>query len=445
MKHTRMVLVACFAVLVGVIVAFPTAVLATNGMNLEGYGPVATGMGGASMAYDNGSAAMMNNPATLSLMPEGNRLDVALGYLGPDITASVPGMSADSSATSFLMPALGWVARSGNMSYGLGMYSQGGMGAEYDANSFMALGSGDTVRSELGVGRIIVPLSYLLTPNLTIGGSIDYVWASLDLKMAATGAQLGGMVTNCAGGGCLALPALGGAPWARLDFSGSGDFNGAARGAGLAGKIGVTYKIGPDFSIGATYHSETSLSDLETEDNGAIMSAAGFGTVGTGKMKVRDFQWPETYAVGMAWKASPALLIAADIKRINWQDVMKSFKMTYEGGVAGATTVIDFAMPQNWENQTVYELGASYAVNNMFTLRAGANISSNPIPDFYMNPLFPAIIKNHYTLGAGIVASTASTVDLSMTYAPEVTATNGYGITVNHSQTSGQLMYSYRF
>ena len=47
-----------------------TTVHATNGMNLEGYGPIATGMGGASMAYDNGAAAMMNNPATLGLMPE---------------------------------------------------------------------------------------------------------------------------------------------------------------------------------------------------------------------------------------------------------------------------------------------------------------------------------------------------------------------------------------
>ena len=34
---------------------------ATNGMNMEGYGPIATGMGGASMAYDNGTAAMMSD------------------------------------------------------------------------------------------------------------------------------------------------------------------------------------------------------------------------------------------------------------------------------------------------------------------------------------------------------------------------------------------------
>jgi hypothetical protein len=46
----------------------PSLALATNGMIMEGYGPVATGMGGAAMAYDNGTAAMANNPATLGLM-----------------------------------------------------------------------------------------------------------------------------------------------------------------------------------------------------------------------------------------------------------------------------------------------------------------------------------------------------------------------------------------
>ena len=46
------------------------AAFATNGMNLEGYGPVAHAMGGASMAHDNGSAAMMNNPATLGLLDQ---------------------------------------------------------------------------------------------------------------------------------------------------------------------------------------------------------------------------------------------------------------------------------------------------------------------------------------------------------------------------------------
>ncbi|HSG28837.1 MAG TPA: hypothetical protein VLA34_10180, partial [Candidatus Krumholzibacterium sp.] len=44
--------------------------MATNGMNLEGYGPIAAGMGGASMGYWNGSAAMMGNPATISFLKD---------------------------------------------------------------------------------------------------------------------------------------------------------------------------------------------------------------------------------------------------------------------------------------------------------------------------------------------------------------------------------------
>lgn len=57
-------------------------VFATNGMNLEGYGPVSMGMGGTGMAFDHGTAAVMHNPATLGLMPAGHRLDVALDRHG---------------------------------------------------------------------------------------------------------------------------------------------------------------------------------------------------------------------------------------------------------------------------------------------------------------------------------------------------------------------------
>ncbi len=175
------------------------------------------------------------------------------------------------------------------------------------------------------------------------------------------------------------------------------------------------------------------------------MSAAGFGTVGSGEIKVHDFQWPETYAAGVAWKATNQVLVVFDVKQINWKDVMKDFSMSYSGPVAGNAATIDFALPQNWKNQTVYELGVGYKVSDPFTVRAGVNLSSNPIPDTYVNPLFPATIKNHFMIGGGYMISKASSVDASFTYAPEVSATNADGITVKHSQTNAQVMYGYRF
>ena len=92
----------------------PMAALATNGMNMEGFGPEATAMGGASFAYDNGSAGMMNNPATLALMAPGNRLDLALGILGPDVKARAGGSEKASSGDAYYMPALGYLRKAGS-------------------------------------------------------------------------------------------------------------------------------------------------------------------------------------------------------------------------------------------------------------------------------------------------------------------------------------------
>jgi Outer membrane protein transport protein (OMPP1/FadL/TodX). len=69
----------------------------------------------------------MNNPATLALMPEGRRVDLAFGFLGPQVKSQ--GVASD--ADSFSMPAFGWVPKSGKWTAGVGIYGQGGMGTEY--------------------------------------------------------------------------------------------------------------------------------------------------------------------------------------------------------------------------------------------------------------------------------------------------------------------------
>ncbi len=427
------------------IAGITTPALATNGMNMEGYGPVATGMGGASMAYDNGTAAVINNPATLGFMASGtSRLDIAVGGLHPNVKAKMAGMpEAKSGGDAYYMPAIGWAAKTGKLSYGVGLFSQGGMGTEYSASSFMALGSGKEVRSELGVGRVIAPLAYEVTPDLTIGGSLDFVWATLDLKMAATGAQLGGMVTGGNGAIYGAAGALGAAPWARIDFSDGSDFSGAATGSGFAGKVGFTYRVTKQVSIGAVYQSKTSMSDLETGSSGAAMTAAG-GFADSGKIKVRDFEWPETYAIGVSFQATPQLQLVMDVKHIGWADVMKSFRMTYVSAGMGGS--IDFALPQNWKDQTVLQLGATYMVTDQLALRAGYNGSKNPIPDSFLNALFPAIVKDHYTFGVGYALNKMADVNAAYVYAPKVTQTNSTtGVSNEHSQTNWQLMYSQRF
>ena len=416
---------------------------ATNGMNMEGYGPVSTGMGGASQAIDHGTAAMAQNPATLGLMAAGSsRMDLAFGRLGPKVNSSIPGFaSADSSGTAYYMPALGFARRQGALTWGVGLFAQGGMGTDYAGDSFLAMGSGQPVRSELGVGRLLLPVAWQATPDLTIGASLDFVWAGLDLRMAASGAQLGGLVTGVSGNLGMAMPALAGAPWPRIDFSNSSDFTGAAKSTGWAGKLGLVYRLAPGLTLGASYQTETSLGDMKTSASGASLSAFG-GFADSGRITVVDFQWPAMTALGIAWQSGPALLVA-DVKRVDWSGVMKDFRMRYDSAGMGGS--VSFALPQNWKDQTVISLGGAFAISPALTLRAGYNRADNPIPEAFVNPLFPATEKTHYTLGLGWRTSPAGELNASLTVAPKSTVTNGQGVVISHKQTNLQMMYSHRF
>jgi long-chain fatty acid transport protein len=528
------------ALAVSAALAAPITAHATNGMNLEAYGPIAAGMGGASMAYDNGTAAMMNNPATLGLMDEGNRLDVAVGFMLPTVTTEMGTMSFDSTATSFMMPALGWAKKSGKNTYGVGMFSQGGMGATYDGGPGGAMSGGwmtmsspyynvadmstyspcdvvaamagttcgtpasdaamtaagmDTAagtamalqdKSEVGVGRIIFPFAREMNDKVTLAGSIDYVWAGMDLRMAMPGMMMGDMMMNPAsttgtisGGLPLAIGTMMGdntgagngimgLNYGYFDFSDSSSFTGEAKGAGFAGKLGMTFKASEKLTIGATYHTKTAMSDLKTKNAKVDMSVLmdvdpGTGTFTmmempitmTGDMTVKDFEWPSTIALGVAFQASDKLMVALDAKRINWADAMKNFTMRFDatsismggGDVTGMFTDKDMTavMYQNWKDQTVIQLGAAYAVTDAATVRVGYNSSSNPVPDATMNWLFPAITEKAYTAGLGYVMNDKSSVDVSVNYVPETTGGGVNGFTTKMSQTNYQLMYSHKF
>lgn len=446
------------------LLASPLA-FATNGMLMEGYGPISTAMGGASMAYDNGTAAMANNPATLGMMQDGtSRLDVALGGLHPTVVSKMAGMpDAKSGGKAYYMPAVGWVKKDGALAYGIGMFSQGGMGTEYSAADWVGAGSGRPSRSEVGVGNVIVPLAYDVSPDFKIGGTLDLVWSGMDLQMAMNTAQINGLMMGgnftASGAGAAALPAfMGGANNAAyFNFSDNSKFTGKANSTGVAGKLGMTLKVSDQLTIGATYHSKTRLGDMKADgaqvtmiDNAGTMGGpAGAAYTMTGKVTVVNFQFPEVYGIGAAYKVTEDVMLAVDYKRIGWSKVMKNFRMNFVSPDMGGVTM-DMTMPQNWVDQDVFNIGLAYKASDALTLRAGMNLANNPVPNNTVNPLFPAIVKNHYTIGAGYALDKVSELNGSVVYAPKVTVTAPASATmpsytIDHSQTNWQMMYSHRF
>lgn len=209
-------------------------------------------------------------------------------------------------------------------------------------------------RSELGVGRMIAPLAVNVTPRLTVGGSIDYVWGGLDLLWTQDarnflGALDGGKINDGGTGKAAALGALValatlrsvasgtlvdafvqgfdtsggiGAPngafnnlyWTRFALSKNGDFAQETFGTGYAGKLGLIYRFTDRLTLGGSYHSKTDLDDLkgratasfkvDTTSAAPVGAQTGLEIPVHGTVNIVDFQWPQSIGLGGAYQAT---------------------------------------------------------------------------------------------------------------------------------------------
>jgi len=457
----------------------PSMVFATNGMNLEGYGAKSHALGGASMAFDTGNSAVMNNPATLGMMKDGQE-DIGFGIRGlhPDVSAVYTSVSDKSDGNAYYMPSLSYMRKDGNIAWGAAVLAQGGMGTEYgddsplfsfgmSMNGAMRPMSEKEIRSEVGGGRLMFPVAWNITPNTTIGASLDLIWTSMDLQMDMDGRHFLGMIGGQGGsvsgsmynslGGMMASatdPRVEDINYVRFDFSNSSPLIGEAIGYGTGAKIGMTHRFSKVLTVGGSYHTRSWISDLETSK--ATLSFAGTGSAFsgsnpisvTGMIKVKDFEWPSIFAVGFALYPDERWMIVGDVKYMDWSTAMKKFSMSFvadnsdsNGGFAGQ--ILDVEMKQEWADQAVFSIGAQYKATDRLALRAGASFSTNPVPDSYLNPLFPAITKTHYTGGFGYRITNKSTIAAAFALVPKVSATSADGIAINHSQINWSLNYTH--
>ena len=173
-------------------------------------------------------------------------------------------------------------------------------------------------------------------------------------------------------------------------------------GAGL--RFGYLGKFADDkFRFGVNYSSRVYMSEFEDYEN--LFAEQG------------DFDIPENYSIGFAYDFTPAVTVAFDIQRINWRDV-KSIGNTgpdasdpnnllplcpqgtpQEPCLLGGDKGLGFG----WTDQTVYKLGANWAINDTWSARAGWNYAESPIleKEVLFNMLAPATPEHHLTLGGG--------------------------------------------
>jgi long-chain fatty acid transport protein len=393
---------------------------ATNGMNMIGTGAVSIGMGGADVAVPAGCTAIAGNPAQLATTC--NRV-ISLGsaFLFPDMEDKpAGGSSKDNEFQVFPIPFIGYAQRIGTSrwSAGIGAFAQGGMGVDFEDVEVMPgmmPGMKDDLMSEVGFLRISPTVAYNVSEKLTMGASLFAGYATLKYDFFPN--TMGHKVRDLSS----------------FTFS---------------GRFGLNYQINDKWSVGATYTSESTI-DFE---DGELTTAAG---VKYDDVKMDDFTWPRQVEAGVAYQATPKLLLALDLSWINWSSAIKTVTVTAtDPDDSGAPVKMEVPFVMDWDDQIVVAIGAEYELTDSFTIRAGYNYGNSPVTSANLSPLFPALVEHHATVGFTYIWNNWD-LDFAYEHAFTNTETNDgdsnpmtnpfYGSEVSHTMDTVNFMASYRF
>jgi long-chain fatty acid transport protein len=355
---------------------------ATDGYFSHGFGIKAQGMGGVGIALPQDALAAATNPAGMGLI--GDRIDFGLTWFRPQRETEIkgnafPGVDGKyegNDTENFIVPEFGYNHQfNPDVTLGVSVYGKGGMNTDYE-KPIPLLGN---TRPGVDLAQLFISptATWKITPANTIGVSLNVAYQRFEARglqnFDAPGISKNpGKVTN----------------------------NGHDSSYGAGARIGWIGQLNDAVTLGAVYQSKTYMSKFDKYKG--LFAENG------------DFDIPASYGLGIAVKATPAFTLAADVQRIEYDDVKSIANASLPNlrNGLGSSNGAGFG----WKDVTVVKLGASYAWDENLTVRAGYNHTSQPIRsnETLFNILAPGIVQDHLTLGATWVLPNKS--ELSFAY-----------------------------
>lgn len=366
------------------------AAQATNGYFTHGYGVKAQGMGGVGIALPQDALAAASNPAGMALV--GDRVDFGMTWFRPQRASELSGTAGGSGmfdgvyrandSEHFFIPEFGYNRRiNQGLTLGVSVYGNGGMNTDYK-NGIPLFGS--TTRAGVDMAQLFIAptATWKINDNHALGVAVNLAYQRFEAK-GLQGFDNPGFSTS----------------------PGNVTNNGhdSSYGAGL--HFGWIGKVSDRVTLGAHYQTRTWMTAFD--DYKGLFAEQG------------DFDVPSRYGVGIALNASPEFTIAFDVERINYSDTDSVGRRSLPNlpNRLGSDNGPGFG----WQDITVYKLGASYAVNDKLTVRAGYNHGGQPIrgSDTFFNILAPGVIEDHLTLGATWVLPNGGELSIAYMHAFE--------------------------
>jgi len=312
---------------------------ATNGDQMLGVTATQWGMAGAIVAAPQDAGTVLTNPAGLAVIEMDEfRSDMGFGFLNPPRETN--GVESDSDL--YLIPSGALAFRiSDKTTVGLGMAGLSGMGVDFDDMLEKAPGNQAVVTTKQFY-KIAPGFSHRVNDKLSLGAALNIDYQSLAIHNAS-----------------FTLP--------------------QNQVYGFGASFGLVYQINPKVRFGASYITEQSMDAFE------------WNTTAGGYEMTMDA--PQQLQVGFAFTPRPGLLIEADIKQIQFSDVLGDVDFKTPAG----TSVMEFG----WDDQTVFAIGVQKQVNPKTQVRFGYNYGESPIgpEDVDENIGSLAVTEHHLSLG----------------------------------------------
>jgi len=328
------------------LLCLPGAALAINGAQLGGNGVRNAAMGGTSIALPLDANAAANNPAGMAVVPSSATLDLQVfsGHSSADYV--LPGNHLDNRQT-IAAPQGGFNWQLSSSLAGGFSLSGGGSGSDYGQAALPVPGAGNA-QSTLRIAEFIPAIAWKPRDGVAVGFGLTLAYQQFKAD--------GVIVPAPVPGGLLPLQG-----------------HGTKSAAGVGWRAGVLWKPVADWTLGANYKARTPMGRLDEYDADLLAYSGG-------KLDI-----PEQYGIGVAWQATPRLTVAADWLRILW----------------GELKVMQDPNGFGWRNQPVFRLGASWAMDERLTLRAGFSRNHGQIDGSrtVQNLLVPAIHEKAYSMG----------------------------------------------
>ena len=323
---------ALLCILAGLAVALPAR---AGGIYANEYGTPEMGTAGAgaeASALDASTAIPFYNPAGMTLL-EGNQLIVAAGALDANVqfdldpATTFSGGNGGQAGGPIPILTVAYVhSFSERFKFGVALFGAAGAALEYDPDW---AGRKQAQTSEILALSLSPTLAYRINDWLSIGGGLNIVATSLDLKVE-------GLTNN-----------------SQISIDGSD--------TQLSFNLSLMFEPGEKTRVGLAYVSET-----EFDYSGDVVRNPGSLTAPVNT----TLTLAQVLRVGVYHDISSKVAIVGTVGWEDWSALESQFVSV---GTVGPATI-----PRNWEDTYRFGAGIHYRISDPWLLRFGVNYDTSP-------------------------------------------------------------------